>query len=1069
MSMSAGVEAVREPTEPPVERVRQLARAPAIPGFNPRAEDALAHLLMRMRTGPLLLFSTLVTAALYATLVAAFPITRWWNHPHVANDPNAVNDLGRITHYSPLAAIAFVMAILLLCACQFLAMSAVARPEAGRWRWLGLAAPFAFAGLLVWMQPVTTTDLYGYVARGYLMVHLHLNPMTNPAFLLPGNLLVSRPPAPYGPAWLLLCGLFSMVAGDNLLLNMLLFKLTSVVCLALSSWLLYRLAQRTNIGVPAAVVMFFAWNPLVLFEAIGNGHNDIAMMTCVLAALLLTSHRHARSALVLLVFGALIKYTAALLIPLWLVYELNQLRRSASSATSTLAPAPSAAPAAAIAARRGRVRSTRGLPARTQLPAGVLSSTGKSVVASGRAALNGLAQLDRRAAVGLVLSAGMLGAALTVAFYAPFWVGFSTFAGVGQQLRPLYYNGSLVQFVAAPLELLVPPSHYSSLDKTVRLLFYAIFGVYAWLRIHRLWVAGKQATLRDMITAGAKIFFAALLLIAFWFQPWYVMWLLALAPLANKPSVRSQAAILSAGSLLTYAVGNYLFVNETGIGQALFVQFFEVLVAFAPLLLLRFTPEEDGWQTVIRRYVGLLGEGLRNRTDVWDRIMLALILIVAAILRLTRLGNLFGSITPGSASGNALRQVSGDIRLILADSRGLEGPFNLIERALVALFGPTPFAVLLPSAILGSLTVWLIYLVCVVLFDDGKTPRGRSIGLLAALLAATSGWHVSLSRSGVQVVALPFLLCVSLYLLLRAVRLKTPMPRATSIRRHVRHTRHQQPPPPPAGRVERTRLILLAASGLSAGLASDLASGLWMLPMLTVVVFLYARRRLPGWFAAGQREIGALAGAALLSGMPGLWHYSISKYVGFPPGAVLLARSTLHPDALSLAALPVRLRGIVGNLGSVIHVLLAQDYSAGGPSASDAPIIPAIITPFFLLGVALIVLRWRRISAMLLLLLLALPLLTTIFVDAQPSVMGAACALPAMSIISAVALWEVGKWLGSLPIALDRAHGARVFANPEYIGRFVLMVFLLVSALRTFYWYFQATLPTTPPNTFVPT
>jgi hypothetical protein len=117
----------------------------------------------------------------------------------------------------------------------------------------------------------------------------------------------------------------------------------------------------------------------------------------------------------------------------------------------------------------------------------------------------------------------------------------------------------------------------------------------------------------------------------------------------------------------------------------------------------------------------------------------------------------------------------------------------------------------------------------------------------------------------------------------------------------------------------------------------------------------------------------------------------------------------------------------------------------------------------------LIVLRWRRVSAMTLLLLLVLPLLTTVFVDAQPSVVGAACALPAMAMISAVALWEVGKWLASLPIALDRAHGARVFANPERIGRFVLMVFLLVSALRTFYWYFQATLPTTPPNTFVPT
>ncbi|HEY7984772.1 MAG TPA: glycosyltransferase family 39 protein, partial [Ktedonobacterales bacterium] len=766
--------------------------------------------------------------------------------------------------------------------------------------------------------------------------------------------------------------------------------------------------------------------------------------------------------------GALIKYTAALLIPLWLVYELNQLRRSSAGVTGPLAPAGAVAPDAATA-RRGSVRSTRGVPARAQLPQSVLSTTGQSVVASGRAALSRLAQLDRRAAVGLVLSAGMLGGALTIAFYAPFWDGFKTFAGVGQQLRPLYYNGSLVQFVAAPLELLVPRSHYSSLDKTIRLLFYAIFGVYAWLQVHRLWLAGKQATLRDLATAGAKVFFATLLLIAFWFQPWYVIWLLALAALANKPFVRSQAAILSFGSLLTYAVGNYLFVHETGIGQALFVQFFEVLVTFAPLLVLRITPEEGGWQTIARRYLGLLGEGLRSRAVLWDRVMLALVLIVAAILRLTRLGNLFGSITPTMANSDALRQVSGDIRLILADSRGLEGPFNLIERALVAVFGPTPFAVLLPAAILGSLTVWLIYLVSVALFDDGNTPRARSIGLLAALLAATSGWHVSLSRSGVQVVALPFLFCLSLYLLLRAVRLKTPAPRDASIRRHVRRARHQRHALPPGDHLARSRLLLFAASGLCAGLASDLASGLWVLPVLSIIAFLYARKRLPGWFAAGQREMSVLAAGALVAALPGLWHYTLSRYIGFAPGAALLARSAAHSRGPSLAALPGRLREIGGSLGSVVHVLLAQDYSAGGPSASDAPIIPAIVTPFFLLGIILVVLRWRRVSAMTLLLLLALPLLTTVFVDGQPSVVGAACALPAMSMISAVALWEVGKWLGSLPIALDRAHGARVFANPERIGRFVLMVFLLVSALRTFYWYFQATLPATPPNTFVPT
>ena len=52
---------------------------------------------------------------------------------------------------------------------------------------------------------------------------------------------------------------------------------------------------------------------------------------------------------------------------------------------------------------------------------------------------------------------------------------------------------------------------------------------------------------------------------------------------------------------------------------------------------------------------------------------------------------------------------------------------------------------------------------------------------------------------------------------------------------------------------------------------------------------------------------------------------------------------------------------------------------------------------------------------------------------------------------------------------LDRVNGSRVFTTPEQIGRVLLLIFLTVSAIRTFSWYFEATLPSTPPNDYVPT
>jgi hypothetical protein len=101
-------------------------------------------------------------------------------------------------------------------------------------------------------------------------------------------------------------------------------------------------------------------------------------------------------------------------------------------------------------------------------------------------------------------------------------------------------------------------------------------------------------------------------------------------------------------------------------------------------------------------------------------------------------------------------------------------------------------------------------------------------------------------------------------------------------------------------------------------------------------------------------------------------------------------------------------------------------------------------------------------------LLIAMPLLASVAVGAPTGVIEAASVLPATCIVPALALYEIGVFLGHLPIALDRMTGARVFTNPEQIGRLLLLLFLVVSTLRTFFWYFEATLPSTTSSQFQP-
>ncbi|HEY1389742.1 MAG TPA: glycosyltransferase 87 family protein [Ktedonobacterales bacterium] len=1008
---------------------RRWQHAPPLPGFTPRGEDVFAHILANVSPLRIIVVCGLVSTLVYICLVTAFPLTLWWSHPHASDNPNVINDMGRITGYSAIAAFGFVLAIVLLFGSQFFALIAAGRVKqlAGGERldrlvrWSVIGFPLIFALIMIWMQPVTTTDLYGYVARGYLQVHVHANPMVTKASLLPGGLSVDRPEAPYGPVWLLITALVALVSGENLFLNMLIFKLIAAASAIAAFLLVDWLARRLYPARRLRILVLFAWSPLLLFETIGNGHNDILMMVCVLGAFLCMLHGRARTAFMLLVLGALVKYVSAVFVPLWLVYELRHLAAKRNAA-------PAAPGGDSEEAHRGE---------------------GSVFARATRATIQAVGEVDKGAAFHLLASVTVIGLVMVVAFYAPYWDGLATFTGLGQQLRPLYYNGSIVGIIAAPLRMFVPSSQWPALDKTVRLVFYSLFGLYALFQIRRLWSLRDQSDLRDVITASAKLTFAALVLITFWFQPWYVIWLLPLAPLAIEPFVRRQGIMLALGALLTYAVSNFLLIGESDASRDFFVQFFEILVTFAPLLLLRAAPYEQGWFSVVRRYAGALGEGLSQHTVFWERAMLILVLIVAAMLRLLRLGNLLAPLPTGSAEISTLKEISSDLKLVLTDPQGLHGPFVAIEKALVHVFGATPLAALLPSAVIGTLTVYVIYLLAREILRQGQWKGASTIALLSALLAATSRWHVSLSRSGMEVILLPLLMCTATLWLLMALRLSGTAAAAI------------KPGEPVDAQIPRTRrraLLLYAGCGVCTGLACDLAPGLWLLPMLVLTFLVVWRLRHPHLFKYWRQQLAVLVGIALVSGLPTIGYF-LSLRVGLPPGSPLLARSSVQanpgPGVFSLDFWGQVLR----NVGDVLRLLISQDFTSGYPAVGSSPIIPVLLTPIFIIGLGILLWRWKNPTAMALLLLTALPLVASIAIGASTGVIEAASVLPATCIIPALALYEIFTFLGHLPIVLDRMNGVRVFTTPEQIGRVLLLLFLVVSAIRTFFWYFESTLP----------
>ncbi len=76
----------------------------------------------------------------------------------------------------------------------------------------------------------------------------------------------------------------------------------------------------------------------------------------------------------------------------------------------------------------------------------------------------------------------------------------------------------------------------------------------------------------------------------------------------------------------------------------------------------------------------------------------------------------------------------------------------------ICTFGLNAFAVRLPAAVFGILTIWMTYL-CV------KEFLGKPIALITALLVAVSPWHIQFSRLAFRAITLPFFFLLAVYLL----------------------------------------------------------------------------------------------------------------------------------------------------------------------------------------------------------------------------------------------------------------------------------------------------------------
>lgn len=146
-------------------------------------------------------------------------------------------------------------------------------------------------------------------------------------------------------------------------------------------------------------------------------------------------------------------------------------------------------------------------------------------------------------------------------------------------------------------------------------------------------------------------------------------------------------------------------------------------------------------------------------------VLLGLLLVIAAMLRLYRLGQ--GLWLDEVLTLTAYARLPFSEILTRYDSQNQHMLYSLLAHASFLLFGESAWALRLPAAIFGVLSIYALYLF-------GLEITSRIESLMASALLTFSFHHVWFSQNARGYTALLFFTLASSYLLLRAMRTEKP-------------------------------------------------------------------------------------------------------------------------------------------------------------------------------------------------------------------------------------------------------------------------------------------------------
>ena len=229
-------------------------------------------------------------------------------------------DLRRLSVGDPLARWRLLAGFVLLGLLYWLGWRAALRAR-GRAAWALVLLGAAISGaILLFLYPFDAADLFDNIMHGRILGVYGANPFdqvpadfkSDPFYRYVGW---RRFPSAYGPGWELVAAATARLAGDGIVANVLAFKALGGLALAGCIAVVAGLLRRTAPDRALAGVLLLAWNPLILYETLGQGHNDVVMLLCILGCVACLAWGRHTLAVLALVAGALFKFVPLLLLP----------------------------------------------------------------------------------------------------------------------------------------------------------------------------------------------------------------------------------------------------------------------------------------------------------------------------------------------------------------------------------------------------------------------------------------------------------------------------------------------------------------------------------------------------------------------------------------------------------------------------------------------------------------------------------------------------------------------------------------------------------------------------------